>query len=119
MDMSDLYDYEIKAVAQVWQKLMVEFSKKTNTRANLDELSKRASDEFLKIGLVVEVDTTPTLIFNPNTMSYGSPVINVLGRVPGQQYEEDGHFLMDHERKMQEVRTAKERGEDFLGQKGS
>lgn len=119
MDLADLYDYEIKQVAIVWKGLMDEFSKRSNTRKNLDELSKRASDEFLKIGLVVEVDTTPTLIFNPTTMSYGSPVINILGRVPGTHYEEEGVFVMDHERKRDEVIKSRERGEDFLGQKGN
>lgn len=118
MDIADLYDHEIAQIGPIWQKLMYEFSTKPNTRANLDELARRATDEFLKIGLVVEVNTTPTLIVNPTTMQPGAPEIVILGRVPGGHYEENGVFMMDHEKKRDEVLKSRERGEDYLGQKG-
>jgi len=114
MDIADLYDYEIAAIGPVWQSLMNEFSRKANTRANLEELAKRAHDEFVKIGLVVEVNTSPCLIVNPVTMETGSPEIVILGRVPGHEHPEG----MDHEFKRHEVLRGNERGEKFHGQKG-
>jgi len=117
MDIADLYDHEIAKIGPIWRKLMDEFSRKPNTRANLDELVRRATDEFLKIGLVVEVNVAPCLIFNPMTNSYNPPEIVIMGRVPGTHYEEEGVPLMDHEKKRWEVIKSRERGEDFLGQK--
>ena len=118
MDISDLYDHEIAKIGPIWQRLMTEFSRKPSTRKNLDELSRRAADEFLKIGLVAQVDITPCIVVNPATMETGSPVIDIVGRVPGTHYAEDGAVLFDHERKRDEVLRSRERGEDFLGQKG-
>lgn len=117
MDIADLHDYEIARVGAIWRELMSEFSSKPNTRANLDELARRAHDKFLKIGLVIELNTAPCLIWNPTTGSTGSPEIVVLGRVPGSTYEEEGVALFDHELKRHEVLTARERGEDFMGQR--
>jgi hypothetical protein len=115
MDIADLYDHEIARIPPIWQKLMAEFSAKPNTRANLDELAKRAAEEFIRIGLVVEVDTSGALITDPRTMRAGSPEIVILGRLPGSPEDEHG---FDHERKRDEVLRSRERGEDFLGQKG-
>lgn len=112
MDIADLYDYEIERIPPVWQKLMHEFSTKTNTRANLDELAKRAAEEFLKAGLIVEVNSAPTLIINPNTMQPGMPEIVIIGRVDSL---DDAEY--DHERKRHEVLRSKERGEAYYGQK--
>jgi hypothetical protein len=117
MDISDLYDHEIAKVGKIWRQLMAEFSHRANTRANLDELARRAHDEFLKVGLVIELNTAPCLIWNPRTGSTGSPEIVVLGRVPGSEYTEQGVGLFDHELKRHEVLTARDRGEDFMGQK--
>jgi len=118
MDISDLYDHEIAKIGPLWQGLMQRFARKANSRRNLEELARVAADEFQKIGLVVEVNTAPCLIFNPITQTTGSPEIIVVGRVPGTHYAEDGTVLFDHERKRDEVLRSRERGEDFLGQKG-
>ena len=117
MDVNDLYDHEIARVGPVWQGLMREFSRRPNTRANLEELVKRASEEFLKIGLVVEVNTAPCMIMNPMTMQTGSPEVVIIGRAPGRDYVEDGFGMFDHELKRHEVLTARDRGEDFMGQR--
>jgi hypothetical protein len=117
MDVSDLYDHEIARVGPVWQRLMREFSTRTNTKDNLSELSKRAAEEFLKIGLVVEVNTSPCMIVNPATMQTGSPEIVIIGRAPGIDHSEQGFGMFDHELKRHEVLTARDRGEDFMGQR--
>jgi hypothetical protein len=114
MDVSDLYDHEISRIGPIWQRLMSEFSSRPNSRANLDELAKRASDAFLKIGLVVEVDTSGALIVDPRTMRSGSPEITIIGRVPGSVENREG---FDHELKRAEVILSRERGEDFAGQR--
>lgn len=118
MDIADLYDHEIAKIGPIWQGLMQRFGSRANSRANLEELSRVATAEFLKIGLVVEVNTAPCLIYNPVTGRTGSPEIVIMGRVPGEHYEEDGVVVFDHERKRDEVLKSRERGEDFLGQKG-
>jgi len=118
MDVADLYDHEIAKIGPIWRKLMDEFSRKSNTKENLNELARRATDEFMKAGLVIEVNVSPSLIFNPLTNQYGSPEIVILGRVPGSHFEEEGVPMLDHERKRDEVLKSRERGEDYLGQKG-
>jgi len=113
MDIADLYDHEIAQIGPIWQGLMSEFATKRNTKENLHELSKRAAEQFLKIGLVVEVNTTPCMVVNPATMQSGSPEIIILGRVPGTE-SADG---FDHEFKRAEVLLSRDRNEDFAGQK--
>lgn len=117
MDIADLYDHEIAKIGPIWRDLMTEFSRRANTRGNLEELAKRATERFQKIGLVVEVNTAPCMVYNPMTGATGSPEIVILGRIPGWQYEEEGVPLMDHEFKRHEVLTARDRGEDFMGQR--
>jgi hypothetical protein len=117
MDMADLYDHEVAKIGPIWQRLMSEFGQKPSTRRNLEELAKRAAEEFVKIGLVVEVNTAPCLIYDVRTGTGGSPEIVIMGRVPGTEYTEDGVPLFDHERKRAEVVLSRDRGEDFAGQK--
>jgi len=111
-DIADLYDHEIAAIGPIWNELMQEFSRKANTRQNLEELAKRATERFQKVGLVVEVNTSPCFIVDPVTMQTGSPEIVVLGRIPGLDDAEG----FDHEYKRHEVLRSKERGEKFHGQ---
>jgi hypothetical protein len=116
MDVTEVYDYEMKKIGEVWASLVAEFSKRPNTRANLEELSKRAAEAFQRIGFVVEVNTIPCLIADANGNT-GAPEIVLIGRVPGTHYQEDGVTMFDHELKRAEVLTARERGERFAGEK--
>lgn len=120
MDMADLYDEDIKAIGEIWKGLNDEWSRKPNTKANLQEFAKVGHERFLKAGFVVNIMWENTLIVNPATMQLYPIEIEVLGRA-GKSYGEivDGFELMDHERKRDEVLKANERGEKFLGQKGS
>lgn len=120
MDQSDLYDHEIAKIGPVWQALMQKWSRRPNTRANLQELAKEATDAFLKLGFVVNVRWENNLIVDPTTMQPYPIEIEFLGRVPGGSglgEMSGGHELMDHERKRDEVLRANERGEAYLGQK--
>lgn len=121
MDLADLYDHEVVAVGRLWKELMDRFARKPNTRANLQELAKVANDEFLKLGLVVNVRWENNLMVDPRTMQPYPIEIEVLGRVPGGTglgELVEGHELMDHERKRFEVLRSVERNEEFYGDKG-
>ena len=113
-DIADLYDYEIEEVARIWKGLMDQFSRKANTKDNLQELAKVANSEFLRAGFVVNVRWENTLVIDPKTMQAYPIEIEVLGRIPGAEEDTIG---FDHERKRVEVLRSKERGEAFAGQK--
>ncbi len=111
MDTSDLYDWEIQKISLIWMDLQRDWMKRPNTRQNLTQFAAVAHDEFLKAGFVVVVAWENTLMVNPTTMQPFPITIEVLGRIDSSEY--------DHERKQSEVIKANERGEKFLGQKGS
>lgn len=119
-------DSEIAEIGEIWKRLNSKWMSKPNTKANLQEFAKEANAEFIKAGFVVNVQWENTLIVVPDISAPGGmkpmPVtIEVLGRVKGDAgfgVAEQGHVLMDHERKRDEVLKSKERGEAFLGQKG-
>ena len=120
MEMAELYDAEVKEIAAIWNSLNREWSSKPNTRENLQEFAKVGNDAFLKAGFVVNIMWENTLIINPATMQAYPIEIEILGRVTGMTgggVLEEGHVLMDHERKRDEVLKANERGERFFGQK--
>jgi hypothetical protein len=108
MDIADLYDHEIMKVGVIYRELMAKYSRKPNSRFNVEEFVKDAHDRFLKIGLVVEIGTTECLL------GIGPPSIDIVARTPGSI--EDAHGL-DHERKRSEVLDSKMRGEKFRGEK--
>lgn len=126
MDQADLYDYEIAEIAKIWKRLNAQWAHKQNTRANLEEFAKVANGEFLNAGFVVNVQWENTLIMVPDITAPGGikaePItIEVLGRAPGvdrRSEKDQGHSLMDHEFKRDEVLKSKERGENYHGQKG-
>ena len=125
MDQADLYDHEIEQIAKIWNRLNQEWAHKPNTKSNLQEFAKVATNAFLEAGFVVNVQWENTLIMVPNINAPGGmsqmPVtIEVLGRAPGvdrRSVTESGHSLMDHEFKRHEVLRSRERGEDYYGQK--
>ena len=124
MDMSDLYDYEIAEIGQIWNELNRDWMHKANTRGNLEEFAKTANAKFLEAGFVVNIQWENSLIMVPDISAPGGmsqmPVtIEVLGRAPGAKGAEHATDGFDHERKRHEVLRSKERGEDFYGQKES
>lgn len=108
MDQSDLYDYEITKVGKIAYELSSMFSKKTNNQMNLSEMAKRAEDMFREAGLIARVDLLPCIQVG------GSPVIEILGRVPTTDQAKQE---FDHERKRWEVLGGNARGEKFRGEK--
>ena len=126
MDQADLYDHEYVEIGKIWKRLNEEWMHKPNTKANLQEFANVATHRFLDAGFVVNVQWENSLIMVPDISAPGGikqmPItIEVLGRAPGvdrRSVMEQGHSLMDHEFKRHEVLRSKERGEDFLGQKG-
>jgi len=115
VDIADLYDWEIAKVGEIWKGLMDQFSRRPNTKANLQELATVAHDKFLEAGFIVNVRWELNLMVNPETMQPYPIEIEVMGRTPKAEMDTLG---MDHERKRHEVLRSKERGEEFYGQKG-
>ncbi len=113
IDTSDLYDWEIKKIGEIWKALMSKWSSKPNSKANLTELSKEANDLFIKAGFVVNVMWENSLIIDPRTQQPRPIEIEVMGRIPAEAGKE-----FEHDRKRWEVLNANERGEKFHGQKG-
>lgn len=114
MDNSDLYDWEMATIGQIWKELNKDWMRRPNTKAVLQEFAKVANERFLKAGFVVNVQWENTLIMVPSVTGGIKPLpitIEVLGRVNPLP---DG---FDHERKRHEVLASKQRGEDFYGQK--
>ena len=100
---------------------MDEFATKLATQHNYDELKKRAFDEFLKIGLVVQVEVPQFVAEGVSAEpGFGTPEIVIMGRVPGSKLsnQEEGVEITDHELKREEVLKSKQTGEKFLGEKG-
>lgn len=117
--MADLHDDDVARMGQVWSTINAKWAHRANTRHNLEEMAKEAHDEFLKIGLIVDVNIFPCLIVDPWTQQTGQPIISVLGHVADTKnalHPTDG---FDHERKRHDVLISKERGEEFRGQKGN
>lgn len=119
MDTSDLYDWEIKQVAVIWDQLQRDWSRKPNDKHTLQEFAKAANDAFLKAGFVVNVMWENTLVIDPKTMQAYPIEIEVLGRAPGSRGADDKVDGFDHERKRYEVLNANVRNERFFGEKES
>ena len=104
----DLYDWEEAAIQHDVMPKLAKFMRMANTRENLEEFKKIAQDEFLKIGLIVEVNIAKAL-FN-----IGPPDIEVVKRIPGHADNKYGH---DHEFHKTEVLKGNALGEKFLGER--
>lgn len=115
--MADLHDADIKNIGIVWREIMDKWAKRPNSRHNLEEMAKEAHDKFLKVGLIVDINTIPCLIVDPFTHQSGAPIITVLGHVEGTQHALDPSEGFDHERKRHDVLKSKEIGEEYRGQK--
>lgn len=118
----DMTDEEIaeawRVVISIRGKWLDHFRRKFNDPStySLDDALK-AIEEFedeLKTTLaercnvLASVDTVPLLEGKPMQIEW-------IGKLPGDSINKYG---LDHEKKTWEVQRAKERGEDFLGQKG-
>lgn len=108
MDIADLYDHEIKKVGELHRQMMTRYAHKLNTRLNMSEFEKEATDLFAKHGFIVKVHTTECLL------GIGPPTIEIAGK----DNSHEDRYGFDHEHKRFEVLDSKVRGEDFRGQKG-
>lgn len=91
----------------VWRR-MFPFDSLEQCMNLIDELEKELAYTMMtEMSIMVRVDGTPVL-------TGGRPVIEFLGKTEGTEFAIYGQ---DHERKRHEVLKAKERGEDYLGQK--
>lgn len=122
IDQADLYDYEIAEIGRIWNTLNKKWGHRPNTKKNLQEFANEANGVFLQAGFVVNVMWENNLMIDPRTMQPFPIEIEVMGRVPGGSGKGEmveGFELMDHERKRREVLDARDRGEDYRGQRSS
>lgn len=105
----DLTDREITQVFQILSVVRAKYAGKPNTADNLDALRDEALTRLMEIGILATLDPAPCFYGDP-------PTIEILGKVKGDAIEKQG---FDHEQKGWEVNKAKDRGEDWLGQKES
>lgn len=97
----------VKKHQTIWKRLFP-FDSLEQCVGLLDRLEQELTYTMMvEMNIMVRVDGTP--IF-----AGGAPVIEFLGKTEGTPFAIYG---MDHEKKEAEVRKAKDRGEDYLGQK--
>lgn len=105
---ADLTDEEAKqVVAVILGEVQEKYQYKLSTQANLEALRDEALTRMAEIGILAELDVSP--VFNGEP-----PILEIIGKVSTDSFHKHG---FDHEKKEWEVRKAKDRGEDYLGQK--
>lgn len=112
----DLYDFEMKKIADVYGELTVMLERGVpNTDRGIKEFTSRAADLFHKAGFIVTIDASACKLMNPKTGRSYSPEIEVVGRV------EDPFSMteIDHDKKRFEVIDANAYGEKYRGEKRS
>lgn len=110
----DLYDYEVTKAIQVMMQFN-EMAKRTrNTPQALKDLGMRLQEEYLKIGLVANVDLSACGIIDPKTGRTHPPDVEIVARL------DDPHNVkeIDHDRKRHEILRAKELGVARDGMQG-
>lgn len=101
----DIYDEDIATIGKVYKEVMEKWRLKSNTMANLREMSTEMEGKLAQAGFRSRVDWTPSI--------YGQqPILDILGPIHERKEE------TDHDKKQWEVNKANDRGEDWLGQKG-
>lgn len=114
----DLTDEEVKIFLEttvkitkkhqtIW-KTLFPFNSIEQCMELLDKLEQELAYTLMeRLDVLVRIDGTPVF-------EGGAPIIELLGKMEGTSLAKYGQ---DHEKKTWEVQKAKERGEDFLGQK--
>jgi len=106
---ADLYDYEkAKIDKEIMPELARRFYYKEASQHNLEEMTKWITDQFLKMGLIIHVNTAEAYL------GVGPPKVSVVSRLSGHSDSKYGH---DHERKRKEVVESRELGEKYRGEK--
>lgn len=101
---ADLLDTEAQRAFEVIVAVHRRYIGRPNTVENLEAERDEVLTKLMEIGILATYDPTPCLNGEP-------PMVEILGKV---KMHPDG---VDHEAKGWEIRKAKGRGEDYLGQK--
>lgn len=104
---SELTDYDVRRVGEIVGRLVQQYSAKTASVENLNNLRDEALTRLAEIGILATLDPAPVFSGEP-------PTVEIVGKVTGH---DDHKYGFDHERKQAEVRRANELGEDYRGQK--
>lgn len=103
----DLTDTEVGEAVKIINSARLRFATKKNTPENLDELRDIILTRLMEKNILATFDPAPCFRGEP-------PVIEIIGKITGDPQHKYG---MDHEKKRHQVIAAKERGEDYYGQK--
>jgi hypothetical protein len=105
---SELLDTEVQQAYAIIMAARNKYAGLHNTPGNLEKLRDEVLTRLSEVGIIATFDPAPCLYGEP-------PVIEITGKVRTDSIHTYG---FDHEQKEYEVRKSKERGEDYLGQKG-
>lgn len=100
---SDLLDSEARQVFDIVLGIQMKYQHRANSVDNLEALRDECLTKLAQIGILATVDPAPCFYGEP-------PVIEIIGKVAGVQE-------VDHEQKQYEVLKARDRNEEYLGQK--
>lgn len=105
---ADLTDEEAKQVVTIiLGDVQSKYQYKTNSKENLEALRDEALTRMAEIGILAELDVAPCFHGEP-------PILEIIGKVSTDSFHQHG---FDHEKKSWEVNKAKDRSEEYLGQK--
>lgn len=102
----DLTDEEVTMISQVVGSLVLKYSSLPATDSNLARLDDEASDRLYRLGYLVHLDIEPVLEGKP-------PVIDIIGKIGDMGFQAEH----DHERSRYHILKAKEKSEDYHGQR--
>jgi hypothetical protein len=105
----ELTDSESTAAFQLVMELQAKYAYKANTVDNLEQLRDEALTRLMEMNILAELDVAPCFHGEP-------PVLELKGKIAGDSIHQHG---FDHEKKKWEIDKAREKGEDYLGEKES
>jgi hypothetical protein len=103
----ELTDTEAIAAVKIISQIQVKYQYKTATKENLEALRDEALTRLSEINILAELDPAPILNGEP-------PTIEIKGKMAIDDIHQYG---FDHEKKKWEIDKARERNEDYLGEK--
>jgi hypothetical protein len=103
----ELTDTEAQAAMAVIVPIQSKYANRPNTVANLEELRDEVLTKLMECNILAEFDPSPCFHGEP-------PILELRGKIATDSIHKYG---FDHEKKQYEVLKARDRGEDYLGEK--
>jgi hypothetical protein len=104
---TDLQDHESAQAVRIIKQVMLKYSGRPNTAAQLEQVRDEMLTRLAEINVLATFDPTPCFYGEP-------PQVTIEGKISSDPIHKYG---FDHEKKQYEVLEAKKRNEDYRGQK--